>query len=129
MSDAENEHVVAQTTDLDDGDRIVTEVRGREIGVFRVDGEYYAYPNYCPHQNGPLCEGEVSGTTAEQFDRDRLETDLEWVKEGQVLRCPWHDWEFDLVENGFLHDEDQTLPSYPVRVDDGDVIVSLSGRP
>ena len=33
-----------------------------EIGVFNVDGQYYALPNVCLHQFGPLCAGRISGT-------------------------------------------------------------------
>lgn len=118
-------HVVARTDELGPGDRVVTQVRGREVAVFNVDGELVAYPNWCPHQGGPLCEGDVGGTTEASFDRESLATELRWVREGAVLRCPWHQWEFDLRENAFLHDADRSLPSYPVSVEDGDVVVRL----
>jgi hypothetical protein len=41
----DGEYAVATADDLADGDRVVVEIDGREIGVFRLDGEYYAYPN------------------------------------------------------------------------------------
>ena len=47
------------------------------------------------------------------------------MKDGEILRCPWHSWEFDMVENQFLHDSDITLPSYPVRVEDDDVVITV----
>jgi hypothetical protein len=53
---------VASTDEFDgDGERILVEVDGLEIAVFRVDGEYYALTNYCVHQGGPLCEGKLTG--------------------------------------------------------------------
>ena len=33
-------------------------VKGRDIGVFNVKGEYFALPNRCPHPGGPLCRGK-----------------------------------------------------------------------
>lgn len=118
-------HVVARADDLGPGDRVVTQLAGREVAVFNVGGELVAYPNWCPHQGGPLCEGDVGGTSEAEFDRESLTTELRWVREGAVLRCPWHQWEFDLCENAFVHDADRSLPSYPVTVEDGDVVVRL----
>ena len=120
-----NNYVVVPAAKLSSGDRVVVSLKGREIAVFNIDGEYYAYPNWCPHQGGPLCEGSVDGTTEENFDRETLTSDLHWIKDGEILQCPWHNWEFDLTENCFMHDADRSLPSYPVRVEDGNVIVSL----
>ena len=119
------DHVVATQKELAENGRLLVELEGLELGVFDLDGEYRAYLNWCPHQNGPLCEGRISGTTEASFDRETLEYDLEWVDEDRVLRCPWHSWEFNLEDGRFGHDERITLPSYPVRVEDGDVVVSL----
>ena len=118
------EYTVCAEADLGRSDRVIADLDGREVAVFNVDGEYYAYPNWCPHQGGPLCEGPVDGTTEETFDRETLSSDLQWVKEDAVLRCPWHQWEFDILENRFLH-ANRSLPSYDARVEDGDVVVSL----
>ena len=38
--------------------KLVT-VKGREIGVFNVNGEFFALANRCPHAGGPLCEGKI----------------------------------------------------------------------
>ncbi|MGO4494876.1 amidohydrolase family protein [Paenibacillus sp. 2RAB27] len=37
-------------------------VKGIEIGVFLVNGSYYAWRNMCPHVAAPVCEGVVCGT-------------------------------------------------------------------
>ena len=52
-------YVVANVADVPDGKHIVVEVRGREIGVFNVRGRFFALPNACFHQNGPLCRGAI----------------------------------------------------------------------
>jgi len=118
-------HVVARADELADGDRLVAQVRGREVAVFRHDGEFYAYLNWCFHQGGPCCEGVLSGTAFATYDRDTGENDLRWDREGEILNCPWHGWEYDLLTGECLSRKGFTLPSYPVEVRDGDVVVAL----
>lgn len=119
------EHVVANADDIEEGERIIAQVEGREIGIFRKDGEYHAFLNWCPHQGGPVCEGTVSGTNESTFDRDSLELVVSWSREGAVLNCPWHGWEFDLDSGDCLAPRDDTLPAYPVEERDGDLILEL----
>lgn len=119
------EYAVAKETDLADGERILVEVEERSIGVFRIDGEYYAYADFCVHQGGPCCEGKLSGTRTATFDREALETHVEWVHEGKVLTCPWHGWEFELTSGDCLSNTNYRLPDYPVRTEGGEIIVEL----
>lgn len=119
------EHIVATEDELDDGDRIVVQLEGRDIGVFKLDGEYRAYTSWCAHQGGPACEGRISGTTEANYDRETHEVETNWIKEGEILLCPWHGWEFDIRTGQALPREDVKLPSCPVRVEDGNVVVSL----
>lgn len=119
------EYVVADVADLADGDRVIFEAEGREICVFKTDGEYHAYLNWCPHQNGPACEGKLAGTLDAEFDRESLEVSLSSSREGEVLACPWHGWEFDVTDGRCLSRAGVKLPSYPVRVEDGEVVVKM----
>ncbi|MFC7538352.1 Rieske 2Fe-2S domain-containing protein [Siccirubricoccus deserti] len=58
-------------------------IRGREIGVFNLDGAFYALVNRCPHQGAALCTGAVVS---------RLEAPLpgeyRLAQAGAMLRCP-----------------------------------------
>ncbi|MGM0590049.1 MAG: Rieske (2Fe-2S) protein [Halobacteriota archaeon] len=119
------DHIVATADELNDGDRVVVEIEGRDVGVFRVDGEYYAYTNWCLHQAGPICEGSLSGTRGATFDPESLELELTWDRDGEILVCPWHGWEYDVVDGRCLSRRPAKLVSHPVRVEDGDVVVSL----
>lgn len=119
------EHIVTNADELEDGNRIVAELEGREVGVFNVDGEYYAYTSWCAHQSGPVCEGSIGGTMEAEFDPETLETDFRWGREGNVLRCPWHEWEYDIVSGECLSHPDIRLPSHDVRVDDGKIVVTI----
>lgn len=119
------DHVVARADDLGEGERLLVEVEGREIAVFNVDGELYSHLNWCPHQGGPVCEGKVDGTTRATFDRETLEYDLEWIKDDEILMCPWHYYEFDLLTGESRHNEAYDLMSYPVKVEDGEIVVTI----
>lgn len=119
------DHAVAAVGEIADGERLVTELEGREIGVFRVGDEYVAHLNWCLHQSGPCCEGPTTGTIEATFDRDTLEQTLTYVRDGEVLNCPWHGWEYDIKTGECLSRQGLALPSYPVRVEDGEIVVSL----
>ena len=85
-------HPVAEAGEIAVGERKIIEVAGRSIGVFNVNGEYRAVLNLCPHAFAPICQGFVRGTTAASRPGEYL-----WHKEGEILACPWHGWEFDLL--------------------------------
>lgn len=132
-------HPVCPASELPPGGRRIVEVGKISIGVFNVGGEFHALRNVCPHQLAPLCLGRVTGTTA--FSAPGA---FHWEREGCIIRCPWHGWEFDLrdgrsvfnphrlrvrtypvsVEPG-AEDVDPTLDTYPVSVADGMVCLHL----
>lgn len=118
------DHVIAQTDELDDGERLLTEIEGREIAVFNVDGEYRAYTNWCVHQAGPVCEGTLTGTWEAEYDSENLEVCMEWCSEDEVLSCPWHGWEYD-VNTGESLTSNARLLSHSIRIDGDDIIVSV----
>lgn len=112
------EYTVAPAAELPPGSKRIVTVRGIEIGVFNVNGAYYALPNRCTHQWGPLCDGALAATL-----EARAETGWrpEWVREGQVIVCPWHALEFDVTTGQCLAQPRVKLRQYPVRVVDGQV--------
>ena len=123
-SDADR-HLVAAESELAEGDRLTTVVNGLEVSVFNIDGEYRAYVNWCAHQAGPVCEGRISGTMKGTYDRETGDQRLEYVKEGEILNCPWHGWEYNLNTGNCLSRDDVTLPSFLVEVDEGEVFILL----
>lgn len=78
--------------ELPAGKRKVVDFHGRSIGVFNVKGQFFAVRNRCPHKGAPLCRGVVKGLVV----APELYT-FEVEREGEILRCPWHGWEFDLT--------------------------------
>lgn len=112
--------MVASTEDLaENGSRVIAEVGGREVAVFKHDDGYHAVANYCVHQAGPLCEGDLTGCTVPGDDG------WEWGydDEEKYVRCPWHGWTFDVTTGANVHDRRYRVPTYEVEVEDGDVYV------
>ncbi len=84
-------YAVATVDEIPPGGRKIVEVGGRSIGVFNIAGEYYALRNSCPHEGGPLCVGPICG-----FVSSEMPGEYQYSREGEILRCPWHGWEFDI---------------------------------
>src|SRR5262245_58181263 len=109
-------YVVATTTEIPPGGRKIVEVAGRSIGVFNVGGEFLALRNRCPHQGGPLCEGGLSGLLEASAPGE-----YRYSHPGEMLRFPWHGWEFDLRTGQSWFDPARTrVRSYPVSVASGE---------
>jgi 3-phenylpropionate/trans-cinnamate dioxygenase ferredoxin subunit len=84
-------YVVAPVDEIPSGERKIVEIAGRSIGVFNIEGEFFALRNRCPHQGGPLCTGPVGG-----FVSSSGPGEYHLTRHGEILRCPWHGWEFDI---------------------------------
>lgn len=117
-SDDDRSHFVTAASELTDGDRAVIEVRGRELAVFNVDGEFHAVGSHCPHMGGPCSEGLLSGLFSYGVDGD-----LKLEREGEIISCPWHGWEFDVLTGEHLGGTKRRLPTYDVELRDGDIYV------
>ena len=116
------DHIVARVEEFGEGDRRIVRVGRLEVGVFNVEGAYYALPNVCAHQFGPLCEGRITGTLTASRETDWRPA---WVQEGAILVCPWHALEYEITTGRCLAYPKVKLRQFPVRVEDGHVVVSL----
>jgi nitrite reductase (NADH) small subunit len=130
-------HVIGRVGEIPPGQRKIVELEGRSIGVFNVHGTFYALRNSCPHQAAPLCLGSIKGMTIAPKPGV-----YQYVREGEILRCPWHGWEFDLTNGRSIfnphkirvrsyrvtvepEDEDPSVETYPVTVERGRVVVQV----
>jgi 3-phenylpropionate/trans-cinnamate dioxygenase ferredoxin subunit len=84
-------HVIAPLRDFPAGTRRLVDVRGRAIVVFNVNGEFFALANRCPHQGGSLVQGRLVGLIESSEPGC-----YRYSRRGEIIRCPWHGWEFDL---------------------------------
>jgi 3-phenylpropionate/trans-cinnamate dioxygenase ferredoxin subunit len=111
---------VANVADIPPGERLLVEVKKHSIGVFNVNGTFIAALNMCPHELAPVCRGRVGGTTLPSQPGE-----YKWGREGEILACPWHGWEFDLTTGKMIADDKVRLRTYPVTVEDGVVFVTV----
>ncbi len=113
-------HVVARADEIPPGGRKIVRVEGREVGIFNLDGEFYALKNSCPHQAARVCLGRIVGTT---LPGDVYE--FRYGNEGRILRCPWHSWEYDIPTGKSVFDQNVRVVSYAVEIADGEVAVTI----
>lgn len=80
-------------------------VAGHRLAVFRQrDGRLFATQGDCPHRGAPLADGVVGGGT---------------------VVCPYHSRKFDLSSGACVTGESCALRTYPVREEEGLVLVTL----
>ena len=84
-------YVVAPAREIAPGGRKLVEVRGRKIVIFNLQGEFFAMSDRCPHQGGPLSKGKLTGLVSSSAPGEYC-----YSRRGEVIRCPWHSWEYDI---------------------------------
>lgn len=112
-------HVVARVDEIAEGKSKLVHVEGRDIAIFNVKGEFLAIANRCPHEGADLCKGNVLPL---------IESDdpgvVKLSRHGELVRCPWHGWEFDLRTGKSWCDPARTrVKSFDVAVEQGKRLV------
>jgi nitrite reductase/ring-hydroxylating ferredoxin subunit len=104
--------------ELPQGGRKLLTVGKREIAVFNVANALYAIFNRCPHHRAPLIAGVVGSTNVPSgvgvFRRSTS---------ASVLKCPWHQYEFDLSTGRCLASERLRVATYEVKVEGDEIAV------
>jgi 3-phenylpropionate/trans-cinnamate dioxygenase ferredoxin subunit len=117
-------YVVATVDEIPPGERKIVQVGGRSIGIFNAGGEFFALRNQCPHEGGPLCEGYLSG-----FVTSKTPGEYQYSRKGEILRCPWHAWEFDIRTGQSWFDPAKTrVRRYEVHVAPGSALAAATGE-
>ena len=112
-------YIVGPVSELPVGSRKIIEVDGRTIGGFNANGNYYALRNLCPHQAAPLCKGHDTATTLPSQPGE-----YKWDRDGEILRCPWHGWEFDITTGRSVFNPHKLrVKTYEVTVERGGELV------
>jgi nitrite reductase (NADH) small subunit len=95
---------VAKVTDCPPGSGFEAVAGDRIVALFNVDGEFHALDGVCPHQGGPLAEGDLQGC---------------------IVTCPWHGWQFDVRNGEFQLRQSLVQPKFPLRVVGDEVQVEI----
>ncbi|MGH8906760.1 MAG: nitrite reductase small subunit NirD [Egibacteraceae bacterium] len=102
-------HCLGPVSRIPVGEGRLFDVAGRRVAVFRLrDGGVRATDPTCPHRGGPLADGLVGGTT---------------------VVCPLHGWRFDLSTGCRIGEPAVTVATYPARVEDGQIVLTLPTSP
>jgi 3-phenylpropionate/trans-cinnamate dioxygenase ferredoxin subunit len=108
-------HVVATIEQIPPGQRMLVTIKGREIGIFNIAGQYFAVGNRCPHNGASLCKGGIV-SLVEASEPGSYQVS----RQGELVRCPWHGWEFDLRTGKSRCEPDRTkVRSYDLKVEPG----------
>ena len=91
---------VANISELHSGACKAIELNGKTVALFNVDGTVYALDNICLHRGGPLGDGSL---------------------EGEVVTCPWHQWQYNVRTGEMCGNRAVKVATYPVQVE-GDAI-------
>lgn len=84
----------------------VTEVSVGEnfYALCNSEGTVRAYTGVCPHQGGPLGQGQLA--------------------DGRLI-CPWHAWEFDCRTGENCDAPSERLASFEVKVEGDDILLQV----
>src|SRR4051794_19265791 len=98
---------VAPFDELPSGSVKIVVADSIHLGVYNIDGEFFAIEDRCSHDDGPLCEGD-------------------WDPETATVICPRHGSNFDLRTGTPLTlPATQPVKTYEVVVEDGIVKVEV----
>ena len=98
---------VATVQEVPAGKSKQVKVGSKTIALFNVEGRFYALDGICPHQGGPLGKGSLAGC---------------------IVTCPWHGFQFDVTTGRHQTSRSLTQPSFPVKVENGEVWVNVSNE-
>lgn len=97
-------HRICSASELVEGTRVGKQVQGTNVLIFRIANEIFAYEDSCPHAGAPLIDGRLHN--------------------GQ-LTCRHHQWQFDVRTGASVRPRGNKLKSYPVKIEGGDIFLSL----
>lgn len=84
-------HVVAEVASFDDREIRAVEVNGKGVVLLRLDDEFFALADRCPHGGAKLSGGRISSMVeSDEPGEYRV------CRKGELLKCPWHGWEYDV---------------------------------
>jgi nitrite reductase (NADH) small subunit len=122
-------HAVCASDELSEpGSRVLAEVEGVNIAIFRLSDGLYALENRCGHQGGPVCTGTTFRRLVGEIMPDGRTREFYASEEHDVIACPWHGWEHDIRTGQVLADPRRRLRKFEVEAENGTVYVALTRR-
>lgn len=95
-----------KANELHDGEKKALLLEGNKILLLNSENRFFAISNVCPHMECPLSKGVV---------------------EEYLIKCPCHDWKFDIRSGEFTDAREIQLPVYETKIVDGNIFVNMEG--
>jgi len=111
---------VCRLDEIPDGTMKAVQVEGREVLLVRKGEHIFAMRDICPHQGTRLSTGSLTSATRSSGVGDYRSDQC-----GRIVRCPWHNWEFNAEDGRCLHDPRIRVATYSVQVENGQVSVTV----
>ena len=102
---AEGWTAVAKLDEIEEGSGKEFLVGTRIVAVFRFGDELFAMDGICPHQGGPLAQGELANG---------------------CVTCPWHGWQYELSSGKHTISGRLLAETFPIRQRDGSIEVLVT---
>ncbi|MBD2294321.1 Rieske (2Fe-2S) protein [Anabaena sphaerica FACHB-251] len=110
---------ILEANALSSGAREVVKVGNRNILVLNHENQLYAVENTCPHLKLPMKSGKIqNGAIVCSFHRSAFDLNTGEVK----TWCPWPPGVGKLLS---MVSEAKTLPVFPLRVEDGNILIDV----
>ena len=117
--------LVGKIADVPEGGRLVVDAAQTSIGLFRVEGQLYAYENICIHQGGPVCQGKILPRVVENLDADRMIRGERFDESDPHIICPWHGYEYSIKTGRHAGRPSIALRSVPAEEVEGLIYVTV----
>ena len=98
------QYLLGKLADFPEGCGRAFQAGARTVAVFRSNGKIYAVANRCIHKGASICDGGLA-------------------ENGTVVRCPWHNWSFDLATGQLCLDRNERLRTYEIKMEGDQVIL------
>ena len=111
--------VICEAAELGPGQMVSGKLGPMPIVVIRTrDGELYGLLDKCLHQGGPLSRGRL----LEAIDSSPGECTYKVLAGRDIVKCPWHGYEYDVKTGSTLFDPDRKLRTFKVHEEDGHIV-------
>jgi nitrite reductase/ring-hydroxylating ferredoxin subunit len=123
--DARVRHLAGASDAVAEGGRLVVDLGGTTVGIFRFKNVLYAYENICAHQGGPVCQGRLVHRVVELLDQGKRTTGAAFDEDDLHIVCPWHGAEYSISTGAHPAQRQFRLRGFPVEEEGGNVYVTI----
>ena len=116
---------IGSASEFGDPGRKVVAFERFEVAIFKLEGEFFAYLNHCPHMGGPVCQGKMIAKVEEILAEDRTSQGMAFSRTRMHVVCPWHGYEFDIRTGVHPGNSRARLRKLPIALSGDDVIIDV----